>query len=91
MYLAISGSSLPSARFASAAARCVEAGFDAIELHAGHGYLIDSFLSPYANQREDGWGGPLEGRARLLIEVLRATKAAVEVMLAALSQDAAAR
>lgn len=60
--------------FASAARRVMEAGFDAIELHAGHGYLLSSFLSPYANRRDDNYGGSLENRARLLLEVVAAIK-----------------
>jgi 2,4-dienoyl-CoA reductase-like NADH-dependent reductase (Old Yellow Enzyme family) len=62
-------------QFADAAERCVKAGFDAIELHAGHGYLLDEFLSPSVNTRTDGWGGGIEGRARLLRECLRAIRA----------------
>jgi 2,4-dienoyl-CoA reductase-like NADH-dependent reductase (Old Yellow Enzyme family) len=62
-------------RFAEAAERCVTAGFDGIELHAGHGYLIDEFLTPSMNTRTDGWGGGLQGRARLLCEVIRAIRA----------------
>ena len=57
------------AQFVDAADRCVRAGFDGIELHAGHGYLIDEFLTPAMNTRTDGWGGDVEGRARLLLEV----------------------
>ena len=60
--------------FASAARRVMEAGFDAIELHAGHGYLLSSFLSPYANRRDDDYGGNLENRARLLLNVVTAIK-----------------
>jgi 2,4-dienoyl-CoA reductase-like NADH-dependent reductase (Old Yellow Enzyme family)/thioredoxin reductase len=63
--------------FAEAAERCVRAGFDGIELHAGHGYLIDEFLSPAMNTRTDGWGGGVEGRSRLLLEVIRAIRARV--------------
>ncbi|MGD9704671.1 MAG: NAD(P)-binding protein [Acidimicrobiia bacterium] len=65
------------ASFASAAQRVVAAGFDAIELHAGHGYLLDAFLSPASNRREDRWGGDLVGRSRLLLEVIGAVRAAV--------------
>ncbi|MBE0648188.1 MAG: NADH:flavin oxidoreductase [Bacteroidales bacterium] len=54
-----------------------KAGFDAVEVHAGHGYLISQFLSPYTNKRKDNYGGPFENRARFMIEVIR------EVMKAA--------
>ncbi len=64
-------------QFAQASDRALRAGFDAVELHAGHGYLISSFLSPSSNQREDQYGGSLENRARLLVEILRASKAQV--------------
>ena len=50
-------------QFAAAAGRVVDAGFDAIELHAGHGYLLDAFLSPATNQRDDGWDVCLDGHA----------------------------
>ena len=63
--------------FADAAERCVRAGFDAIELHAGHGYLLDEFLSPAVNTRTDGWGGGIDGRSRLLRECLRAIRARI--------------
>ena len=62
-------------QFVDAAERSVRAGFDAIELHAGHGYLLDEFLTPSMNTRTDGWGGPVENRARLLCDVLRAIRA----------------
>lgn len=64
-------------RFASAAALCKAAGFGGVELHAAHGYLLSQFLSPKVNQREDDWGGTPEKRRRLLLEVVRAVRAAV--------------
>lgn len=63
--------------FASATARARDAGIDGIELHAGHGYLLDEFLSPATNFRTDEYGGPVENRARLLLETLRAIRARV--------------
>ncbi|MFT5889208.1 MAG: 2,4-dienoyl-CoA reductase-like NADH-dependent reductase (Old Yellow Enzyme family) [Zhongshania sp.] len=61
-------------QFVKAARRTVDAGFDAIELHAGHGYLISSFLSPYSNRREDEYGGNVENRARFVLELIAAIK-----------------
>ncbi len=55
--------------FGDAAQRAVEAGFDAVEIHAAHGYLLSQFLSPHYNLRDDNYGGSLENRARLLMEV----------------------
>jgi 2,4-dienoyl-CoA reductase-like NADH-dependent reductase (Old Yellow Enzyme family) len=63
--------------FSDAAARAKEAGADGIELHGGHGYIFSSFISPASNRRTDEYGGPLENRARLLIDALRACRAQV--------------
>ena len=60
--------------YAEAVARAKEAGVDACELHAGHGYLIDNFLSPTTNHRADEYGGDVENRARFLVEVLEAIR-----------------
>ncbi len=65
------------AQFADAAARAQAWGVDAIELHAGHGYLIDEFLSPTSNRRTDDYGGTVEQRARFLLEVIAAVRASV--------------
>ncbi|MEW1811937.1 NADH:flavin oxidoreductase/NADH oxidase [Pseudarthrobacter phenanthrenivorans] len=64
-------------QFAAGAARGVEAGFDLIEIHAAHGYLIHEFLSPLSNHREDEYGRGFEGRVRFLLEVVDAVKAAI--------------
>jgi 2,4-dienoyl-CoA reductase-like NADH-dependent reductase (Old Yellow Enzyme family) len=58
-------------QFAEAAKRSVDAGFDAIEIHAAHGYLMHQFLSPISNKRTDVYGGSLENRARLLLDTAR--------------------
>jgi 2,4-dienoyl-CoA reductase-like NADH-dependent reductase (Old Yellow Enzyme family)/NADPH-dependent 2,4-dienoyl-CoA reductase/sulfur reductase-like enzyme len=60
--------------YVDAARRAKKAGFDAIELHAGHGYLMSSFLSPFANDRQDHYGGSAENRARLVCEVIQAIR-----------------
>jgi anthraniloyl-CoA monooxygenase len=64
------------AAFAEATKRSLRAGFDLIELHMAHGYLLSSFLSPLSNRRTDAYGGSLENRARFPLEVLDAVRAA---------------
>ena len=59
------------AAFGAATRRALDAGFEVIEIHGAHGYLIHQFLSPISNQRADDWGGSLDNRARLLLEIVR--------------------
>jgi 2,4-dienoyl-CoA reductase-like NADH-dependent reductase (Old Yellow Enzyme family) len=61
-------------RFAAAAKRCLEAGFQVLELHMAHGYLLHEFLSPLSNQRTDRFGGDLENRMRLPLQVAAAVR-----------------
>src|SRR5437868_5798646 len=63
--------------FAQAAHRAQVAGFDCVEIHAAHGYLISQFHAPFENHRADDYGGSLENRARFGLDILRAVKAAV--------------
>jgi 2,4-dienoyl-CoA reductase-like NADH-dependent reductase (Old Yellow Enzyme family) len=69
-----------TAAFAAAAWRARRAGFDCVEIHAAHGYLISQFHAPFENRRIDQYGGSLENRARFGLDVLRAVKAAVGEM-----------
>lgn len=62
-------------QFASAARRAVQAGYQFIEIHAAHGYLVHEFLSPLSNQRDDEFGGPLKSRAKLLLDIVSAMRA----------------
>lgn len=64
-------------RFASTAFRCKQAGADAVQIHAAHGYLLSQFLSPYFNKRADAYGGAIENRARIVFAVYDAIRAAV--------------
>jgi 2,4-dienoyl-CoA reductase-like NADH-dependent reductase (Old Yellow Enzyme family) len=64
-------------RFATTASILKKAGFDGVEIHAAHGYFISQFLSPNTNQRNDQYGGSLENRARLLLEIIASVRAAV--------------
>ncbi|WP_207282930.1 NADH:flavin oxidoreductase/NADH oxidase family protein [Pseudomonas sp. FW300-N2F2] len=64
-------------RFARTAHLGEQAGFNGVEIHAAHGYLLSQFLSPLSNRRTDQWGGSLENRARLLLEIVKAVRAVV--------------
>ena len=66
--------------FTAGAKRLAEAGFDALEVHMGHNYLISAFLSPRLNRRRDRWGGPLDNRARLARRVARAVREAAPAL-----------
>lgn len=61
-------------RFTDSAEACRRAGFDGVQVHSAHGYLLAQFLSPLTNRRTDDWGGPLENRARLLLVIVRSIR-----------------
>jgi len=64
-------------KFAQSAALAKEAGFTGVQIHGAHGYLVNQFLSPRHNRREDDWGGPLEKRMRFILEIYKAMRSAV--------------
>lgn len=65
------------ARFVHCAKVAQDTGFTGVQVHAAHGYLVSQFLSPLTNRREDAWGGTLESRARLLLQIVRGVRSAV--------------
>lgn len=65
-------------RFVTSALLAEQAGFTGVQIHGAHGYLISQFLSPISNQRQDAWGGNLENRARLLVDIVKAVRAVVK-------------
>jgi 2,4-dienoyl-CoA reductase-like NADH-dependent reductase (Old Yellow Enzyme family) len=75
--LSLEGIQATIAAFAQAATRSIAAGFDVIEIHAAHGYLIHQFLSPLSNDRQDAYGGSFENRTRLLREIVQAVRSAI--------------
>jgi tRNA-dihydrouridine synthase len=64
-------------RFIRTARLAEQAGFSGVQIHAAHGYLLSQFLSPISNQRQDAWGGSIENRARLLVDIVAGVRAAV--------------
>jgi 2,4-dienoyl-CoA reductase-like NADH-dependent reductase (Old Yellow Enzyme family) len=66
-------------RFVDTSVKAVEAGFDGVQIHAAHGYLLSQFLSPLTNKREDDWGGSPEKRARIVYQIVEKVRAAVGI------------
>jgi len=64
-------------RFVRTAQLAEQAGFNGVQIHGAHGYLLSQFLSPITNQRQDAWGGDIENRARLLVDIVKGVRAAV--------------
>jgi 2,4-dienoyl-CoA reductase-like NADH-dependent reductase (Old Yellow Enzyme family) len=64
--------------FTKAAIRAKKAGFDGVQLHCAHGFLLSNFISPYTNRRTDRWGGSVENRARIVTEIVRCIKEQTE-------------
>jgi 2,4-dienoyl-CoA reductase-like NADH-dependent reductase (Old Yellow Enzyme family) len=61
-------------RFIQSSRRAKEAGFDGVQVHVAHGYLLSSFISPYTNRRQDEWGGTLANRSRIVVEIIQGIK-----------------
>ena len=77
---------LVARQFVDAATLCREAGFDAVEIHLGHGYLPSEFFSPRLNRRRDAWGGSLENRARFARSIATAVREAAGPDMAVLAK-----
>lgn len=75
--LSIDGIQEIVSKFAKCARRAVQAGFELLEIHGAHGYLINQFLSPFSNIREDEYGGDLQGRTRFALEIIREIRKAI--------------
>ena len=65
-------------RFVNTARLAISAGFDGVQIHAAHGYLVNQFLSPYTNRRDDQWGGSLENRSRFLFRIVKGMKSVLK-------------